>query len=124
MKKGDNPYVDLIIDELNVKEVFFDSEQIEDVVLDTTITPELKAEGMFRDLVRAVQDLRKVKGLIVGEDAVLEVETSKDGRFFIIKNIFELFKMTNLVRIDYVDNIQGETKDLIIDNLKFKLKII
>ena len=33
------------------------------VALDTTITPELHREGMARDLVRAVQNLRKDAGL-------------------------------------------------------------
>lgn len=35
----------------------------DDAILDTTITPELKAEGGYRELVRTVQDLRKEKGL-------------------------------------------------------------
>lgn len=37
------------------------------VSLDTTITPDLEAEGYARDLIRAIQDARKAKGLNVGD---------------------------------------------------------
>ncbi len=48
----------IIIDEVNVKE-FVEGEE---VLLDTTITPELKEEGEVRDLIRSIQDLRKKAG--------------------------------------------------------------
>ncbi|MBP6948690.1 MAG: class I tRNA ligase family protein [Candidatus Pacebacteria bacterium] len=56
-------YNNLIKDELNVKDVFYNDSQKEDVVLDTTITEELQKEGDIRKLIRAVQDMRKAKGL-------------------------------------------------------------
>ncbi len=54
----------LIKDEINVKTVenVTDIEQ-SDVVLDTTITPELQTEGLARELIRAVQQTRKERGL-------------------------------------------------------------
>ena len=56
----------IIADEVNVKKVNITkiSENIE-VVLETTITPELAAEGEYRDFVRNVQVLRKNQGLQV-----------------------------------------------------------
>ena len=51
---------DLIKEELNVKEVKVSSE----VSFDMNITPELKREGEYRELVRVIQDMRKEKGLI------------------------------------------------------------
>lgn len=44
------------------------------VILDTTITPELKREGLARDLVRAIQQARKDAGLQVTDRIHLGVE--------------------------------------------------
>ncbi len=53
-------YKELIKEELNVKAV----EKGTVIVFDERITPELKREGDYRELIRAVQDLRKEKGLM------------------------------------------------------------
>lgn len=45
------------------------------LVLDTALTPELIEEGMIRDLVRNLQDLRKKTGLEVTDRIVLEIES-------------------------------------------------
>jgi isoleucyl-tRNA synthetase len=72
----------LIKDEVNVKEVVFDKKAEKEeisVVLDTTITPELKAEGEARDIVRQIQDERKKLGTDLAEkvDVVLETWPEK-----------------------------------------------
>jgi isoleucyl-tRNA synthetase len=69
----------LILDELNVKNVIRELSgehgllQISSggvvVQIDPSITPELKLEGDYRELVRMVQDLRKEKGL-APQDAI------------------------------------------------------
>ena len=41
------------------------------VELDTEITPELKREGEYRELVREIQDMRKEKGLIPNDKIIL-----------------------------------------------------
>jgi isoleucyl-tRNA synthetase len=43
------------------------------VALDLTVSPELRLEGLARDLVRAVQDLRKEAGLKVSDRIELAV---------------------------------------------------
>jgi len=49
----------LIKDELNVKELAFEEKEDLAVEFDTTLTPELEAEGKARDIIRMIQDERK-----------------------------------------------------------------
>ena len=66
-------YLDIVKDELNVKAVLGNAAQETEVSLDLVITPALKKEGEYRELVRAVQDLRKKTGLAPGDMIALEL---------------------------------------------------
>jgi isoleucyl-tRNA synthetase len=55
----DHEIAAIVRDELNVKELKYGSK----VELDTNITDDLRLEGIARDIVRALQELRKKKGL-------------------------------------------------------------
>jgi len=52
----------LIKEEVNVKEVVFDSKIQSEVELDTKITSELQEEGIIREVVRQIQEMRKTAG--------------------------------------------------------------
>ncbi|MBI2674472.1 MAG: class I tRNA ligase family protein [Candidatus Yanofskybacteria bacterium] len=54
-----NELENLIREELNVKEIVYDENQPEDVVLDTELTQLLIYEGYARELMRQIQDMRK-----------------------------------------------------------------
>lgn len=76
-------YAAIVRDEINVKEVVSDLGASERVTLDTEITPELKAEGDARELTRAIQDLRKQKGLEASDRITLLIQTSDSGEALI-----------------------------------------
>lgn len=69
--------LDLIKDELNVKEVMFVDSADDHVELDTVITPELKKEGMKRELVRVINQLRKQAEMTI-EDRIILTWWSED----------------------------------------------
>jgi isoleucyl-tRNA synthetase len=70
-------YVRIVLEELNVKEAKFEGAHQDGLTMefDLNLTPELKREGMARDLERAVQEMRKKTGLKVGEMVDLSYNT-------------------------------------------------
>lgn len=63
----------LLKDELNVKDVVQAGGDTVGIVLDTTLDDELRAEGLARDIVRAVQGLRKDAGLQPSQSAQVAI---------------------------------------------------
>jgi len=86
-------FADILTEELNVKEVEFGA--TEAISLDLTLTPELKREGMMREVVRLVQSARKAAGLQVDDRIHLWLHTEAA----------ELAKAID----EYKDAIKGET---------------
>ncbi len=69
-------YQSVIADEVNVKEVLWQSATELATNVDKNITPELKREGMAREVIRAVQNARKQAGLQVDDRIVLCLSTA------------------------------------------------
>jgi len=74
----DSEFMDLIKEEVNIKEVVINVQLKEEISLDTVITQELREEGLMRDLVRMVQDLRQEGGCVPKDRVFLMIETEKD----------------------------------------------
>lgn len=119
--------VPLIKDEVNVKEVILDGTKGADgpgIVLDTELTPELIREGHVRDIIRAVQDLRKKKGLNPGDKAVLVAAPSSNQ----LKELLEyarpeLTKVAALSDIEYAEGMESaETLTLSDGTIQLLLK--
>jgi isoleucyl-tRNA synthetase len=115
-------YLELIKDEVNVKEVSFDNSLSTPVELDLNITPELREEGQVRELIRGIQDLRKQEKLSPFDLVSLRVKTDQKSQILIQKFEAEIKKTTLLKTISY-----GEMEDGIvikIEETDFSLRIL
>ena len=96
------------------------------VVLDTTITEELKEEGYVRELISKIQNMRKDKGFEVLDRITLYVNGNKDLENIIEKNKQEIKKETltieivyNAERKEYTEcNINGEKINIDVEVIK------
>jgi isoleucyl-tRNA synthetase len=101
-------YKDIIAEELNVKEVKFiksDDNSVKLVVLNTTVTDELRIEGIMRDLVRHIQSARKQAQLNVEDLISLEVKSDDS---IILKALDQ-----------YIDTIKAETLAISVNDKDF-----
>jgi len=119
-------HLNLIKEELNVKEVeieYFKSVENlahTEIELDTKITPELKQEGNYRELVRALQDMRKKMGLTPSDLISVVFETEENGKKLIQKFEADMKKTVLISELKFENNDGEEVK---IDDLLFKVKI-
>lgn len=103
-----NELISLVKNEVNVKEIVSDTTLFEEVTLDISISPELKEEGAVRELIRAVQDLRKSKGLTIQDRVALAIDGDDILKDLIKKNEKMIINSTLLKEIVY-KNIECES---------------
>ncbi len=68
-------YEAILLEELNLKIITVKKDQQNSILVDTELTPELKLEGIARDVTRQVQEARKKAGLDVDDRIDLELNT-------------------------------------------------
>jgi isoleucyl-tRNA synthetase len=100
-------YRDVIAEEINVKEVSWGNK----VRLDTEITPELKAEGQMREVVRHVQKARKDAGLDVDnriylsfsdvEGTLKELFNNKELNDYLLREVLAVPEAAPVKEYDY-----------------------
>nr|MBP9821540.1 class I tRNA ligase family protein [Candidatus Paceibacterota bacterium] len=114
-------HLEILKDELNIKEIVIDEKLAEgEVVLDTEITSELQREGYARELMRALQDMRKKAGLNPTDVIALSIETNDAGRAVIESFQSEIQKVVNVKELIFGQN---EGEEITVDDLVFKVKM-
>lgn len=95
-------FEDILTEELNVKKVV----QGDELVLDFDITPELKREGLMREVVRHVQTIRKKSDLNVDDRIALSLRSEDQDVRIAIE--------------EYAETISAETLATVLDSADYK----
>ena len=118
----DDELLDLIKDEVNVKVVSFDKTISSEIELDINITDELKEEGTVREIVRAVQDIRKKSGLKPSDE--ISANFSGDEKLISIIKENREFLSKEVKAKEIIFNGESENKiEIIIEGKKILLNI-
>jgi len=113
-------YVELIKEEINVKEILENKNLDEEVFLDVVIDDELKMEGDYRELVRVLQDMRKKIGLTPSDIVSVVFDTDENGKKLIQKFESDLKKTVLISSLEFNKN---EGEEIKIEGFSFRVKI-
>ena len=101
--------LNLIKDEVNVKEIVFDSNIVSEVELDTKITSELKEEGTIRELARQIQEMRRDGGLYPKDSIIIYFNTEdKYLKEIILRWQKNLTTNVGAENLEFIGNIKDE----------------
>ena len=114
-------YTSIIKEELNVKMVILDDKMSEDLKINTEISESLKKEGQYRELLRAIQDVRKKQGLNPNDIINLLVETNVAGQEII--NSFDKEDFKKSIGAKSIEIKENEGQEIKIDEFVFKITI-
>jgi len=69
--KNKKELLDILKDEVNIKQIVFDDKLEKEIEINTKITPELKEEGMMRNCFRQIQIIRRKSGLSPSDEIII-----------------------------------------------------
>jgi len=123
--KDNKELLDLIKQEVNVKEIIFDSKIKKEIELDTTITRELKEEGNIREVVRQIQSLRKKLKFTPKDKIIIYYEAEKELKKFLEDNKKNILSDTKAkdIKENIPDEISESRKIMEIDKKEIHLGI-
>lgn len=93
--------ISILKGEVNVKEVKVDKTLKEEFLLDTILTPELKAEGILRECLRLIQDLRQEAGFAPKDRIALYLKTERNLETLLKSNAVFIRKEVNAVSLEF-----------------------
>lgn len=117
----DLEYLEIIKDEVNIKDIEIkqDSEHI--VWLDTSLTEELRQEGNAREFVRALQDLRKGNALSPDDEIIVRIVCEDVFRTILNTHIDMIKHVTRTHSIEFVTQVEPEP--ILINEYKISIEI-
>jgi len=89
--------------------------------LDTHLTDELKKEGLVRELIRHIQDLRKKTQLTPQDIVTLLVSTNTEGEMLVREFEGDIKKTALLCEVRFSDSFTGE--EFAVNDIPFKLQM-
>ena len=92
------------------------------VALDITITPELFEEGLAREIINRVQNMRKDSGLEVTDKIILTIEKNNDI-MKPVERFGEYICSETLATLEMADKLEGVESQELVDNISAKLTI-
>ncbi len=112
-------FIELVKDEVNVKAVAVVAGLSTDTSLDTAVTEELRKEGVARDLIRAIQELRKAENLTVGDRVALLLDADEKAKELVRAFAHDIKRVTLVTGVEYASLPQAQ--ELAIEEYRFKI---
>jgi len=114
--------IELVKKKQILKRSSFDQALENEIELNTEITPELKEEGLIREIIRQIQQMRKEQGLI-SQNRISVLYQKSDFDMILSKNKSKILK--EVLADDFKEEEEiKEGKEIAIDGQKIILKII
>ena len=118
-------FAEVIKEQANVKEIYFDKEPTNQyeawesatlkIYLNKELNPELEKEGLTREITRRVQQMRKEMKLVEADEITISINPKPDINFE------ELQKTTNSKEI--LDSLEGQEKTFKIKDTEYKITL-
>jgi isoleucyl-tRNA synthetase len=128
-----DPFKEMICEELNVKEVIFNITATPKTAhlklntypatIDISLTPELKREGLMREVIRNVQTARKAAGLNVDDRIELVLETGDDELAEAIKEHADVIKAETLATNLTAEGDKSYSADVKVEGKSLAVKL-
>jgi isoleucyl-tRNA synthetase len=93
------------------------------VVLDTELTPELRREGLARELVNRIQNLRKDSGFDVSQRIAIAVQTEGEVAAMLGDTAMRELVTGETLAVELVQSPVDDGKDEAIDGIAVRLRI-
>ncbi len=107
--KKEKELLELVKDEVNIKKIIFDPRIKKEIELDTRITPKLKEEGQIREVIRHIQEMRKIAGFKPKDKILIKYSASvvlnkilaRNKNFILKETKAKDFKLTRKPKIGF-----------------------